>query len=73
MASEMLSGCDLEMGSGIVTEKVSDLAMTSEMPSEGKLIGHVCFEEIQIVCLVPLLLSLLCLFDSDVIAVLAEC
>jgi hypothetical protein len=61
------------MVSGIFTEKVLDLAMTSGMLWESKLIGHVCFEEIQIVCLAPHLLSLLFLFDSDVIAVLAEC
>jgi len=59
MASEMVSGLELgmasetasvqlEMVSGMVTEMVSELEMekSSGMPSESKLIGHVCFEEI---------------------------
>jgi hypothetical protein len=50
---EMPSGLKLVMESKmvleIVTENVVELEMASGMPSESKLIGHVCFEEIHIV------------------------
>jgi hypothetical protein len=37
------------MVSGMVTEMVSEVEKASGMPSESKLIGHVCFEEIHVV------------------------
>jgi hypothetical protein len=50
-----------EMGTEMVSEleMVLDMEKASGMPSESKLIGHVCFEEIHNVSLAPLLLCLL--------------
>jgi hypothetical protein len=48
MATEMaLLQSDIVLG--IVTAMVSELEKASVMPSESKLIGHICFEEIHIV------------------------
>jgi hypothetical protein len=51
----------LGMASEMVSEMVADLElqMASELLSEGKLIWHVCFEEIHIVGLAPLFICLL--------------
>ena len=48
MASEM-AVVESERVSGMVNEMISELEKASGMPSEMKLIGHVCFKEIPVV------------------------
>jgi hypothetical protein len=48
-----------EMVWGMVLEIVLELEKASGKPSQSKLIGHVCINEIHVVCLAPLLLCLL--------------
>jgi hypothetical protein len=62
MASGLESGMASEMASvrlQMVTELVSEQEKALGMPSESKLIWHVCFKEILIISLAPLLFCLL--------------